>query len=175
MGSDLVQWRTAIGCFFCRTHSCTRKQFKYWFLLKNILDTVKLLIYNVTPNLNKILLLTNTKISELQFSIIFIILVILSGDVETNPGPNNVDQTPAGCISMAHLNIRSIRNKIDFIQLLIADFQIACFTETHLSDNISNDHLAIDGFIFTKEIKQVTLVAWLPIFQVNWFPNVVMI
>ena len=134
-----------IGGFFCKTHACICKQFRYWYPLNTIFNALTLL-YNMTPNFNKLILLTNTSVLNLQLSIILIILVILSGDVETHPGPYSTCQNLSGCVSITHLNIRSIRNKLDFIQTLMEDFQISCFTETHLSENISNDLLAVDGF-----------------------------
>ena len=67
--------------------------------------------------------------------------ILLSGDIETNPGPcveNSLD--------IVHINIRSIRNKIDSLLYLVQDFDILCFTETHLDTNISNDNLCIEGY-----------------------------
>ena len=37
-------------------------------------------------------------------------VLLQAGDVETNPGPENLYD-----LSVLHLNIRSIRNKIDYI------------------------------------------------------------
>ena len=79
------------------------------------------------------------------FSIFLCMLLILSGDIETNPGPHldsgnvNIDG-----ISIVHLNIRSIRNKMDFISDFLSDFDIMCFTETHLDADISDSALTID-------------------------------
>ena len=72
-------------------------------------------------------------------------LLILSGDIETNPGPHldsgnvNIDS-----ISIVHFNIRSIPNKMDFISDFLSDFDIMCFTETHLDADISDSALTID-------------------------------
>lgn len=52
-------------------------------------------------------------------------LLILSGDIETNQGPYNGSQYR---IYIFHLNIWSIRNKIESLISLIADFDILCFT-----------------------------------------------
>ena len=58
-------------------------------------------------------------------------LLLMCGDVESNPSPEH-------CTSIIHSNIRSIRNKLEFILinssllriLRILD-SILCFTETH--------------------------------------------
>ena len=65
------------------------------------------------------------------------ILVILVGDVETNPGPATAEQS----VSLLHFNIRSIRNKLDYVKTNFLDFDILCFTETHSDSNILTDEL----------------------------------
>ena len=55
------------------------------------------------------------------------LLLLLSGDIESNPGPTE------NCLSIIHSNIRSIRNKIEFIKNHLLDFDVLCFTETHLA------------------------------------------
>ena len=72
----------------------------------------------------------------------YVLLLILCGDVETNPGPQpDVNRR----ISIMQLNIRSIRNKIDSISEHFSDFDIICFTETHLDANIQNQNLEIES------------------------------
>lgn len=71
------------------------------------------------------------------------LLLLLSGDIETNPGPNNQNDA---CLSIIHQNIRSIRNKIDFIKDNFNDFEILCFTETHLTNTIKDDQIFLDGY-----------------------------
>ena len=66
-----------------------------------------------------------------QFSIIHLIL-ILSGDVDLTPGP----QVSEYCLSILHSNIHSIRNKTDYIMDHFLDFDILCFTESHLDNNV---------------------------------------
>ena len=72
-----------------------------------------------------------------------LILLLLSGDVERNPGPDINDHYD---LSVLHLNIRSLRNKLSFIDTFCSDFDILCFTETHLDDSIGNESLTIPGF-----------------------------
>lgn len=56
-------------------------------------------------------------------------ILLLSGEIETNPGPS-VEKSLD--IHVLHLNIQSIRKKIDSLMYLLHDFDILCFTETHL-------------------------------------------
>ncbi|MCU7958324.1 MAG: endonuclease/exonuclease/phosphatase family protein, partial [gamma proteobacterium symbiont of Bathyaustriella thionipta] len=74
-----------------------------------------------------------------------------SGDIETNPGPDNIHE-----LSILHLNIRSIRNKLDFIRDSFSDFDILCFSETHLDANVSTDTLFLSNFYSTPYRKDRT-------------------
>jgi hypothetical protein len=71
-------------------------------------------------------------------------LLLLSGDIETNPGPTNLNHV--NNFGIFHLNIRSLRNKTDFVIDLVDEYQILCFTETHLDENYPNNKLLIPGF-----------------------------
>lgn len=83
------------------------------------------------------------------FQVIFMLL-FLSGDIETNPGPCTGTQYT---LDIFHLNIRSIRNKLDSLLSLVSDFDILCFTESHLNSSIPDRNVFIDGFntIFRKD------------------------
>lgn len=74
------------------------------------------------------------------------LVLILSGDIEINPGP-----TYESVVDIIHLNVRRIRNKIDSLNAIVSDFDIACFTETHLDHNISNNDILLDGFDMVLE------------------------
>jgi hypothetical protein len=54
----------------------------------------------------------------MSFCLIIIYTLIIAGDVELNPGP---EETPVNfedhCLSIFHGNIRSLRNKVDYICL----------------------------------------------------------
>ena len=56
-----------------------------------------------------------------------------------NPGPNTTEHS----LSIIHSNIRSMRNKFDFITEYFLDSDILCFTETHLDVNILSDSLIL--------------------------------
>jgi len=61
--------------------------------------------------------------------IIFMLLLILSNDIELNPGPD------VGEISFFHLtclNSRSVRNTITNIECLAHEYQLISITETQI-------------------------------------------
>jgi hypothetical protein len=66
--------------------------------------------------------------------LVFLLLLFLAGDVEKNPGPMGtpVSETNNKSLTIFHSNIRSFRNKINYISDIIEDFDIVFFTETHL-------------------------------------------
>jgi hypothetical protein len=55
---------------------------------------------------------------------------------------NNVDKYS----SMCNINIRSVRNKLHFLQNFADEYDILCVTESHLDVNINNDDLSLDFF-----------------------------
>ena len=73
-------------------------------------------------------------ILNLEFSLVVLFLVLSSGDVSENPGPENSETSSqtSNSLSILHLNIRSIRNKLENINKTLIDFNVPCFTETHL-------------------------------------------
>ncbi len=73
---------------------------------------------------------------------LLVLLILLGGDVAENPGPDNLAES----LSILHLNIRSIRNKLSYIEDTFVDFDILCFTETHLSDQIDTSSLLLKGY-----------------------------
>jgi len=62
-------------------------------------------------------------------------------DIHSNPGPENIND-----LNICHLNIRNLRNKIDYLEDFAADCHILRLTETHLTDNISATDICIEGF-----------------------------
>ena len=59
-------------------------------------------------------------VEEYVFSIT-VLKLLLSNEIEFNPGPN---ENEAHCLSVFHQNIRSIRNKLDYINDFFLDFGI---------------------------------------------------
>ena len=72
----------------------------------------------------------------------FILLLLQAGDIERNPGPSETPQD----LSIAHLNIRIIRNKLDYIKDNFLDFDIIGYSETHLDSSVSLDSIILDNF-----------------------------
>ena len=91
----------------------------------------------------------------LLFSAIFI---LRSGDIQTNPGPlSNSEPSETSSISsysnllnkglsVMHLNIQSLKPKIDILSVEAQPYDILVFTETWLSHNTTNDELSIPNF-----------------------------
>ena len=77
------------------------------------------------------------------FTIVLLLLLLQSGDIETNPGSSTSNH---GSLSILHSNIRSIRNKLDFIKDFFFDFNILCFTETHLDPNVLTESIMFEHF-----------------------------
>ena len=79
-------------------------------------------------------------ISNLNYYLTLKITILPSGDIESNPGPVSADGYSKE-ISVVHLNVRSIRTKLELIFNDFSDHDILCFKETHLDDNVSNNYL----------------------------------
>lgn len=150
MGSTLEQYRAAVGLYYYRSR-CTTKHLLFRVSLLNLFTyfLLKGLRYYITRLLSKVVQESLFISYILQ---IIHVLLILSGDVETNPGPEHLHVTQF-TLDIFHLNVRSIRNKFDQFLSLVSDYDILCFTESHLDYNIMNDEISIDGFntIFRKD------------------------
>lgn len=69
------------------------------------------------------------------FSFFCKLLLLISGDIELNPGPINSSDT----LSVIHVNARSLRNKIDLFEAECNDFDIVTVSETWLADRPTTD------------------------------------
>jgi hypothetical protein len=72
-------------------------------------------------------------------SLVFLLtcLLLLSGDVQINPGTGGTSNIAnENMLSIFHCNIRSLRNKLNYIADIIEEFDIMLFTETHLVSSI---------------------------------------
>ena len=88
-------------------------------------------------------------------------LILLSGDVHPNPGPDSVsslsDTSTSSSIStlgalsnhmsIMHMNIQSILPKLDLIKCESLAYDVLVFTESWLKPEIKNDDLLIDNFL----------------------------
>lgn len=142
MGNSLLQWRVTVGMFYNRCQGLIRtgkvsiKLIIDFHFLQFIFKVLQQLL-SLLASVNKMVLIENF------YFIIIHLLLILSGDVEVNPGPQIFKHS----LSILHNNIRSLRNKMDYIKDNYLDFDILCFTETHLDDNIlTNDIVLSETF-----------------------------
>ena len=75
------------------------------------------------------------------FKIVLILLLLEACGIELNPGPGTTNSS----LFILHSNIRSIRNKLDYISENILDFDILCFTESYLDANITAESLIMSS------------------------------
>ena len=119
MGVCLETYRAAIGCFnfLTRTsHLCPSATFSRVF--PNLFCCICLFIYVFFSN----------------------ILILLSGDIEINPGPcRNLT------LNIGHINARSLGDEISSL-VLNEKFDIFAVSETWLNSGITSNQLHIPGF-----------------------------
>ena len=89
------------------------------------------------------------KVRWLTYMIIFMLMILclinlLSGDIETHPGPN----TKCRSVRICHVNIRSLsRSKLLAIKTSLIDlFDIITISESHLRAGVPNNLFSIEGF-----------------------------
>ena len=101
-------------------------------------------------------------LNSFELMIVLSILLIRSGNVELNPGPNSSNTNSesfdesiiSNYFSIVHYNIQSINHKIDLIGSELRNFNIICLTETWLNHNISSDSASIDNFKLFRRDRQ---------------------
>ena len=139
MGIALDQWRVSIGLF----HNCISSSKKIFTFSLN-LRSIFLSILKLSKLFSWLCYYTNSVLvlnfCNFRCFLIVLMLLLQAGDIETNPGPENIYD-----LSIVHLNIRSIRNKIEYITDNLLDFNILCFTETHLDANVSTEMLFLSN------------------------------
>ena len=69
------------------------------------------------------------------------LLLLLSGDIETNPGPSLHKD-----LTISHLNCQSVFNKLDLIALELNKFDVITLSETWLDDSINSSDLLIPNY-----------------------------
>ena len=89
------------------------------------------------------------------------VLIILSGDVEINRGPNSVEgdayssinsssssyQMLSNHLSIFHLNIQSLLPKLDLIRAEADAYDVLVFSESWLKPDIQDDTISIVNFL----------------------------
>jgi hypothetical protein len=91
-----------------------------------------------------------------NIDIVFLLFVLhftlIIGNVEVNPGPltNEISNTSLvntdKSLAICNINIRSIRNKLEFFQNFVDKFDIITVTETHINSNVSDDDIKFESF-----------------------------
>ncbi|CAG2241732.1 unnamed protein product [Mytilus edulis] len=82
----------------------------------------------------------------IAFYLLLLCLLLICGDIEPNPGPERTHEYSEKTLSIFHCNIRSLRNKLNYIADIIEDYDVVFFTETHLDSNITDYDISIMGF-----------------------------
>ena len=87
----------------------------------------------------------------------FKFLLLLSGDVELNPGPTQLDENTFSCfkergLHFFHLNINSVLPKIDELRLIAKESNAAVIgvTETTLDETVLNEEIKIEGYVLER-------------------------
>ena len=87
-------------------------------------------------------------------------MLLLSGDIEINPGPDSVEGSFSSCdtlsatsfetlsnhLSIFHLNIQSSVPKIDIIRSEADAFDVLVLSESWFKPNITDDTIQIENF-----------------------------
>ena len=146
MGNSLDAYRAAIGMFNLRHRKSNgpidfRAETYQEILLTNLRCSFHfvalLILQSLNPNVNAVFLL---------YTLCFILMI---GNIEKNPGPeseNFENNLPDKSISLCNVNIRSVRNKMEFLQTFSEDFDIILITESHLDKNIGSNDIQLESF-----------------------------
>ncbi|VDI21638.1 Hypothetical predicted protein [Mytilus galloprovincialis] len=97
---------------------------------------------------------------------ILLLVLLLSGDIEKNPGPSSLyssDKSTVSSvsdlsfdefkhclskfISFVHLNVQSLEPKLDLINVELQHLDILCFTETWLKPDVLENDVLLDNFV----------------------------
>ena len=88
---------------------------------------------------------------------LFIVLLLVCGDVETQPGPSSPSQEQfkqflsGKGITIVHHNIRGLVSNFHMLQEVVASYpeiDIIALTETHLTKTSWDSRYGLDGFVF---------------------------
>jgi hypothetical protein len=88
---------------------------------------------------------------------IAIILLRLSGDIESNPGP--VFEIPSYLkrgLKVSHLNVRSLLPKIDSVRMFINKnpFDVFTLSETWLKTTVTDAEINIPNYLITRQDRK---------------------
>ena len=135
MGVDLSVYRAAIGIFYVTTHRTVNRP--KMFLNLNFILYCTLAAFA--------LLFVRCFIKNDWFTAYRLILLLICMDIHPNLGPASSDLNGTS-LDIFHLNVRSIRNKLEDIYAIAEEYHILCSSETHLDQSIDSSSLVLEGF-----------------------------
>ena len=91
-------------------------------------------------SIDRILVFFKTTLNESPFSLFKFLLLLKSGDIETNPGPYTQH------LCAMHVNACSLRNKIDLFECECDNYDIITVSETWLTNSVDNSSLLLTNF-----------------------------
>ena len=141
---DIVSYRVTIGLFYNKISMiCLRKARKVSVCLSDFIDMFLLYLRHV---MSWCLVKYKSNYNIILSYLLLFNLLIVCGDIELNPGPQGTPVSHENTLSIFHANIRSLRNKLNYIIDIVEDFDIVFFTETHLDNSISDADISLPGF-----------------------------
>ena len=135
---SLEQWRASIGLF--NNNYVIKKRVKVRVSIAFIFYYINYIVLKGVDISCKLLsFVLNDLVCNLYFKIMLIFLLSEAGDIERSHGPDIIYSS----LSILHSNIRRLRNKLDCMYITdnFLDFDILCFTESHLDANINTESL----------------------------------
>ena len=142
------QWRLAIGLF----HGVLSKGFLdqcYFLSFKILIEWLTWTYMSFHNAVHSNFSILKDGFLNNNFTLFLYILLLKAFDIEQNPGPINSTSD----LSLLHLNTRSIRNKLEYIKDNFLDYNILCFSETHLDNRITSDSLVLSELFDTPHRK----------------------
>ena len=111
MDCDIQRYRTAIGQFNCiriKQNGFLSKINKFYF------DIFKVNLKCTVTVLALTLLQSTLPNIDIVFLLIVLHFILMFGNIENNPGPSYAENRSENHLSICNLNIRSLRQKLDF-------------------------------------------------------------
>ena len=94
-----------------------------------------------------------------QCTSLALILITLAGDVGLNPGFRRLVDVNTRGLKVAHLNVRSLRNKVDLLRLEQFDdiaIDVLTLSETWLDSSIQDSEICLPGFTLVRRDREGT-------------------
>ena len=132
-------------------------------------------LYNIMYNIKYIKDCLET-VAIATFSAWLFVLLLISGDVHSNPGPASTSSISSSSsssrdsssffnsmnfckrLSFIHYNVQSIANRIDILSAELTDFDILAFSETWLHPDIHTNDFIIPEYLNGKTDSETAIV-----------------